>query len=452
MAGSFPFHKFLKSNASSPPPPTPSREKHSDYGKKKSATETPKSPKKKMKKHKEAHHFTTAKEATFSLVSSFQESTDDLKDKVHSRYLDHIYSDQSAAIIDKNKTFDSFIVGPSNRLAFATVQSVAQGPDSQGKYSSLYIHSRSGLGKTHLLHALANEVIRRSPTVKICLISARDFMKKMVNAVRNRDIASFQHKFTEKTDLLMVDDIHELKNKEGTQNEFFHIFNELHAKGKQLLFTSDKSPKEIDGIEDRIKTRFQWGLVLDIQRPDLETRTTILKKKAREIDLLLQEDVIDLVANSCRLSIRELEGALIRLSAYAQVMNVDIDLELSKEVLGLETRSHAKKEKGEEKVSLDAVAQAICRHYKIPLVDLCSRMRNHQVSLARHIGMYLSRKITESTQKEIGHFYGNRDHTSILRALDRIETLMKKDPGLHREIARIEELAHERPFVHLPLP
>ena len=152
-----------------------------------------------------------------------------------------------------------------------------------------------------MLHALANEVANKSPAMRISLISAREFMKEMIDAIRKKDIGSFQDRFTKKTDILMVDDIHELKNKEGTQNEFFHIFNELHSKGKQLLFTSDKPPKEIDGIEDRIKSRLQWGLVLDIQRPDFETRMAILRKKAQELDLFLQEDVIDIIASSFKI-------------------------------------------------------------------------------------------------------------------------------------------------------
>ena len=436
----FPFQKFLKSEAFkgqdatvAPLPPYNPRPEKKKTPKKKNfpSTTTAAWTKKRLPK--------SAKEATFSLLSNLQESTDELKDKVQSQYLGHICSNPTTAFIDKTKTFDNFIVGPSNNLAFVTAQAVAMNPGEKGKYPSLYIYSRSGLGKTHLLHAVANEVIRSSPTLKICLINAREFMKEMIEAIRNKDIGSFQNKFMEKTDVLMIDDIHELKHKEGTQNEFFHIFNKLHTKGKQLLFTSDKSPKEIDGIEDRIKTRLQWGLVLDIQKPDFETRMAILKKKAQGLDLFLQDDVADLIATFCRSSIRELEGSLIRLSAYAQVMNVEIDLELSKELLGINSNTRGGDVR-QRVLTLESIAETICHHYKIPLADLRSRMRGHLVSQARHIGMYLSRKLTSLTHKEIGHFYGGRDHTSVLHATGRVENLAKKKLTYAKEVASIEEL------------
>ena len=398
-----------------------------------------------FKKEKKQIRPRSAKEVSFSLLSSFQETTDDLEDKAKSQYLGHIHSNSTTSIIDKTKTFDNFIVGPSNNLTFATVQSVAEAPSKKGKYPSLYIYSCSGLGKTHLLHALANDVANKFPSIRICLISAREFMKEMIEAIRKKHIEVFQDRFTKKTDILMIDDIHELKNKEGTQNEFFHIFNELHSKGKQLIFTSDKPPKEIDGIEDRIKTRFQWGLVLDIQRPDFETRMAILRKKAQELDLFLQEDVIVAIASSFKSSIRELEGSLIRLSAYEQVMNAEIDLELTKNLLGIGPRNAASNitDNHEQTFTIEAIARIIAHHYKLPLVDLRARVRGRQVSLARHIGMYLSRKLTVSTHKEIGQFYGNRDHTSVLRAIIKVEKILDKDPHFSEEISCIELLLKE---------
>ena len=395
------------------------------------------------KKDKKGPQPSSAKEASFSLLSSFQETTDDLEDKAQSQYLGHIHSNLTTAIIDKTKTFDNFIVGSSNNLTFSTVQSVAENPGKKGKYPSLYIYSRSGLGKTHLLHAVANEVANRYPSMRICLISAREFMKEMIDAIRNKDIGSFQNRFTEKTDILMVDDIHELKNKEGTQNEFFHIFNELHSKGKQLLFTSDKPPKEIGGIEDRIKTRLQWGLVLDIQRPDFETRMAILRKKAQDLDLLLQEDVIEIIASSFKSSIRELEGSLIRLSAYAQVMKAEIDLELTRNLLGIGKNDLVLGGPNSKTFTIESISKIIAHHYKLPLIDLRSRARGRQISLARHMGIYLSRKLTESTQREIGEFYGNRDHSSILRATAKVEELIAKDPHFAKEVLRIERLLKE---------
>ena len=190
---------------------------------------------------------------------------------------------------------------------------------------------------------MANGIFEKYPDMTICLITARDFMKEMIDSIQNKTLHHFQEKYSERVDVLMIDDIHELENKHGTQNEFFHIFNELHNKGKQLIFTSDKSPKEIDGIAERIRTRLQWGLVIDIQKPDFETRMAILKRKAYELDLFISDDIISLIAQNIKTSIRELEGSLIKLSAYSEVMKVDIDIELVRELLMLHDQKSEKK-------------------------------------------------------------------------------------------------------------
>ncbi len=332
--------------------------------------------------------------------------------------------------IDVKKTFESFIVGPSNNMAHAASLAVSKSP---GKvYPSLYIYSASGLGKTHLLHAVGNNIAQMYPNKRIYFISANDFMIEVVNAIKTNEREKFRKKYSESVDVLMIDDIHELKNKTSTQNEFFNIFNELHNNGKQLIFTSDKMPKEIDGVEERIKTRLSWGLVVDIQQPDLETRIAILKHKALSEDIFLPDDVVNLIASSIKTNIRELEGSLIKLGAYSSVFAVDIDVEIAKQQLKLEDNIEVKN------ITLDSIAKAIASYYRIPLADIKSRSRQKDVTLARHLGMYLSYQIIKSTLSEIGKFYGNRDHTSVMHAIDKIKKKVKTDSQISQQLVDIE--------------
>ena len=257
-------------------------------------------------------------------------------------------------------------------------------------------------------------------------------MKEMIESIQNNTLSLFQSKYSEKIDVLMIDDIHELENKHGTQNEFFHIFNELHNKGKQLIFTSDKPPKEIDGIAERIRTRLQWGLVIDIQKPDFETRMAILKKKAYELDLFLPDEIISTIANNIKTSIRELEGSLIKLSAYSEVMKVDIDLEMVKELLTLSDKS------SEKKVTIEQITRATAQFYKITLTDIKSKTRTKEITNARHVAMYLSQKIINSKLQEIGKYFSGRDHTSVMHAIKKIKGTIKKDLALSRQVIEIE--------------
>ncbi|ATH06382.1 chromosomal replication initiator protein DnaA [Halobacteriovorax marinus] len=370
----------------------------------------------------------SAGEATFTLDLS--PTTNDKLSKVESQYIQHM-SDPGMNI-DPTKTFDNFIVGPSNNLAHATAVAISRTPGDQGKYPSLYIHSNSGLGKTHLLYAVANGIKENFPQYVVYLTTARDFMKEYIESVKSKTVDAFQEKFTKKIDVLMIDDIHELKGKKGTQDELFHVFNGLYTNGKQLIFTSDKSPEEIDGIEERIKTRLQWGLVIDIQKPDFETRIAILKRKAYELDLYLQDDILTLIANSIKTNIRELEGSLVKLCAYADVMNVEVDTEMVKDILGLSSSDV------ERKITLDIVAKATSQHFKIPVPDLKSKARTKDIVNARFVAMYLSRKIVNATQEEIGRFYGGRDHSSVVHAERTIKEKMNNDIALSRDIVTIE--------------
>jgi chromosomal replication initiator protein len=372
----------------------------------------------------------SVKENTFTLDLS--PTKEDLITSVESKYINHMENNYDESNIDPSKTFSNFIIGHSNQLAVASAIAVARNPGKSGKYPSLYIHSNSGLGKTHLLNAVANGINEQFPHLRICLITARNFLKEMVEYIKDNNIEQFQRKYSEKVDVLMIDDIHELKNKKGTQDEFFHIFNELYNKGKQLIFTSDKAPSEIDGIPERIKTRLQWGLVIDIQKPDIETRIAILKKKALGLDLYLSDDILTSIATSIRSNIRELEGSLIKLSAFSDVMKMDIDMEMVKDILKLSNYEEAKT------ITLEEIAKITSSHYRIPVTDLKSKARSKEITKARHIAMYLSRKIIHCTQQEIGKFFGGRDHTSVIHALNKITAQLKIDVGLSRDIIQIE--------------
>ncbi len=375
----------------------------------------------------------TVKEATFKL--DLTPTTENLQDKAESKYLKHLGNNNQSSIIDPKKTFNTFIIGPSNNMAFVTMKAVAEEPsrpNKPGRYPSIYIYSNSGLGKTHLLHSVANKIFEDFPSLNLCLITAREFMKEMIESIQNNTLGSFQKKYSEKIDVLMIDDIHELENKHGTQNEFFHIFNELHNKGKQLIFTSDKPPKEIDGIAERIRTRLQWGLVIDIQKPDFETRMAILKKKAYELDLFIGDDIISVIANNIKTSIRELEGSLIKLSAYSEVMKVDIDMEMVKELLALSDKN------GEKRITIEHITRTTAQFYKITLTDIKSKTRTKQITNARHVAMYLSQKVINSKLQEIGKYFSGRDHTSVMHAIRKVKSTVQSDLVLSRQIVEIE--------------
>lgn len=370
----------------------------------------------------------SVKTTTFR-IDSFTPSKDDLMDEVNSRFLNHMNKGFGQKI-DPNKTFENYVVGPSNNMAQALALSVANAP---GKvYPQLYLYGNSGLGKTHLLHAICNSIATNKPNLRICITTANSFMSEMIMAIQGKADSEFRRKYTECVDVLIIDDIHELKDKPRTQTEFFHIFNDLQSKGKQLIFTSDKPPKEIGGLEDRIKTRLSSALLIEIHQPDLETRIAILKKKAIERDIFLDDDVVNFIATCIKSNIRELEGSLIKLGAYSDLMKVDIDLEIAKEQLGL-TGEYEQKT-----ITIDLIATNVANYFRIPIGDLRGKSRLKDITFARHIAMYMSHKITKTTLEEIGDFYGKRDHTSVIHGIKKIERLIKEDSKLSQRIYEIE--------------
>lgn len=368
---------------------------------------------------------------SFQINTDSFPSVDEIQDEVNSKEIKHL-QDKIYGKIDRNKTFDNFIVGHSNNMAHAFSLAVSKDP---GKvYPQLYLYGNSGLGKTHLLHAICNYIQDNQPNKRICVTSAGDFTKEMVMAIQSKTMGEFQRKYTDLVDVLIIDDIHELKDKTRTQAEFFNIFNELQNKNKQLVFTSDKPPKEISGIEDRIRTRLSSALLIDIQQPDLETRCAILRKKAIERDIFISDDVINLIASCVRSNVRELEGKLIKLGAYSDLMNVDIDLEIAKEQLGL-TQDF------EEKIlTIESITKGVASYFKLPLGDIRGKARKAELVFARHIAMYMTHKILKKTLEEIGDFFDKRDHTTVIHAIDKIKKKIKEDGKVSQQIYEIESI------------
>jgi chromosomal replication initiator protein len=376
--------------------------------------------------------FKSVRDAKFKI--DIRPTEDDIKDRVEAEYIGHM-DDENNLAIDYSKTFENFIVGHSNKMTHAVALSVSQNPGSKGKYPSVYIHGPSGLGKTHLLHAIANEVRDNHPALLTCLISAREFMKEMINCMQNNRLEEFQKKYSERVDLLMIDDIHELKNKKGTQNEFFHIFNRLHLNGKQLVFTSDRPPHEIIGIEERIRTRLQWGLVTDMGVPDLETRAAILKRKSKEFDLCLSDEVLLFVASMIRSNIRELEGALIKINAYVTIMKGSVDLESVKKMIVSEDRAIAI---SDARNNMESITRSICKYFGVNFADVRSKARNKSLATARHMAMLFSQQKTSATLHEIGDFFGNRDHSSVLYGIKKLEKEISENDQLNEDFRELE--------------
>lgn len=370
---------------------------------------------------------------TSFFIDELEPTKDDLYKAIDSQIMEHQSDGSTSNQIDVQKTFGNFVIGPSNNIAHALALAVAKDPGKT--YPALYIYGNSGLGKTHLIHAIANHVQVYRPGMRICLTTANRFMNEMVECiVKKNQSYEFKKKYTEQTDILIIDDIHELKNKTSTQEMFFHIFNELISKGKQLVFTSDKTPKEIDGIEDRIRTRLSSALPVEVQQPDLETRIAILKKKAVERDVYLSEDVVNLVAKCVKSNIRELESCLIKLGAITSILKIDIDLEVAKEHLKLNEELENQKN-----VTIESITKTVANYYKIPMGDIRGKAKTKEVALPRQVAMFLVSKMLKPTLKDNGQYFSGRDHSTVLHAIKTISDKMKTDGLLAQQVLDIEK-------------
>ncbi|HYG58888.1 MAG TPA: chromosomal replication initiator protein DnaA [Symbiobacteriaceae bacterium] len=326
-------------------------------------------------------------------------------------------------------TFDSFVVGNSNRFAHAASLAVAETPAKA--YNPLFIYGGVGLGKTHLMHAIGHFVCSQNPSTRVAYVSTETFTNEFINAVRENSTLEFQTRYRH-VDVLLIDDIQFLAGKERTQEEFYHTFNAIHEANKQIVISSDRPPKEIPTLEDRLRSRFEWGLICDIQAPDLETRIAILRKKARIESLDVPDDVISYIATNIETNIRELEGALTRVVAYSGMMRSPVTFDLATYALKDILPPNRPKQ-----VTIPSIKTVVAEHYNIRLQDFEVRNRTRSVAFPRQIAMYLSRELTDSSLPKIGEEFGGRDHTTVIHACEKIAIDMKNDPAF---AATIEQL------------
>lgn len=320
--------------------------------------------------------------------------------------------------INPNYTFDSFVIGPGNRFAHAAGTAVS---DSPGKhYNPLFVYGRSGLGKTHLLQSIAHEVKRKNNNFNVLYISSEKFTNQLITSIQTRKTAEFRSRYRN-CDLLLIDDIQFIADKEATQEEFFHTFNTLYDAHKQIVVSSDRPPKEIPGLEDRLVTRFGWGLVTDIQPPDFETRVAILKKKMEKETVRVPDDVAYFIASKIKSNIRELEGALIRVVAYSALTGSLLDVKLTENIL----RDSLSEES--QKLSMEEIQKTVAEYFNIQIADLRSKTRSRSVARPRQYAMFLIRELTGYSLPEIGNFFGGRDHTTVLHACKKIRSENESD-------------------------
>ena len=318
-------------------------------------------------------------------------------------------------------TFESFVVGPSNRFAHAASMAVCDSPAKA--YNPFFIYGGVGLGKTHLMHAVGQRAIQKFPKSKILYISSEEFTNQLISAIQNRSTVKFREKYRH-VDILLIDDIQFIAGKESTQEEFFHTFNTLYDAHKQIVVSSDRPPKEIRALEERLVSRFEWGLVTDIQPPDFETRTAILKKKSERETIALSDELFYFLAEKIKTNIRELEGALIRVVAYSRLVGKDISVEMAKEVLKDMIAE------GEKKVTIDLIQKKVSEYFDIKPSYMKAKNRSRAVAYPRQIAMYLSRELTDYSLPEIGDNFGGRDHTTVIHAYEKIENDLKDKDGL----------------------
>jgi len=322
-------------------------------------------------------------------------------------------------------TFDAFVVGSSNQFAQAACQAVAELPSRA--YNPLFIYGGVGLGKTHLLHAVGHQSARLFPGMSVAYLSSERFTNELINAIRYDRTAEFRARYRT-IDLLLIDDIQFISGKERTQEEFFHTFNDLYESRKQIIVSSDTSPKDIPEIEERLRSRFEWGLIADLQPPDFETRVAILKKKAALERVGLADDVAYLIASRIKSNIRELEGSLTRMIAFCALTSREMSVDLAQEALG--------ELWGEEEkiITIDHIQRRVGDFFGLKLSDLKAKNRTRAIAFPRQVAMYLARQMTHSSLSEIGRAFGGKDHTTVLHAVDKIQTLMQTDPKLHKTI------------------
>jgi chromosomal replication initiator protein len=339
--------------------------------------------------------------------------------------------ERPVSVLNPRYTFEAFVTGQGNRFAHAAALSVAETPAKS--YNPLFIYGGAGLGKTHLLHAIGHYVRQNYPDLDVRYVSTETFTNEFIDAIRTNTATAFKRRYRE-CDVLLVDDIQFLENKEGTQDEFFHTFNSLHQANAQIVMTSDRSPKSIATLEDRLRSRFEWGLITDVQPPDLETRIAILRRKADADRFTVLDDVLEFIATHITDNIRELEGALIRVSAYAQLNQEPLTLELAEKVL-----SDLLMGREERQIPPPVLLEATAQAFGFTVDELCGKSRRRPLVTARQIGMYVFRELTDFSYPAIGREFGGRDHTTVIHAVEKVSTLMKERRNIYDQVS---ELTH----------
>jgi len=331
--------------------------------------------------------------------------------------------------INSKYIFNNFVVGSSNQFAHAACLAVANHPGRT--YNPLFVYGGVGLGKTHLLHAIVHQGMSKNVRAKICYLSAENFTNELISSIRFEKMTQFRNKYRN-MDMLLLDDIQFVAGKERTQEEFFHTFNALFELKKQIVVTSDKTPREIPELEDRLRSRFEWGLIADIQPPDAETKVAILKKKAVAEDICLPNDVAFFLATNVKSNIRELEGLLNRLIAYSSLYGCDISLDFTKDVL--KDVLGVKKE-----ATPEDIVKLVCKYCNTKVADIKSKRKNNSVLIPRQIAMYSIRKVTNLSYPEIGRFFGGKDHSTVIHSIKKIESLLMKDQNIKKIVDSVTQ-------------
>jgi chromosomal replication initiator protein len=374
---------------------------------------------------------------TFFVLS--EDSIDDYKESTVKRQDSKnniIVNDEMTAILNPKYTFDTFVIGNSNRFAHAASLAVAESPAKA--YNPLFIYGGVGLGKTHLMHAIGHYIIQNNPKAKVVYVSSEKFTNELINSIKDDKNVEFRNKYRN-VDVLLIDDIQFIAGKERTQEEFFHTFNALHEANKQIIISSDSPPKEIPTLEDRLRSRFEWGLIADIQAPDFETRMAILKKKADEEHLNIHNEVFSYIATKIKSNIRELEGALIRIVAFSSLTNKEISVDLASEALKDIISSKQNKQ-----VTIELIQDVVSSYYSLKIDDFKSSRRTRNVAFPRQIAMYLSRKLTDMSLPKIGEEFGGRDHTTVIHAYEKISNCLKSDEALQKVVTELSKRINQK--------
>ncbi len=333
---------------------------------------------------------------------------------------------KSGATLNPRNTFDNFVVGSGNQLAHAASIAVANAPGRA--YNPLFVYGETGLGKTHLMHAVAHQMLNNNPNAHIAYVSTEKFTNEFIHAIREKKLAKFR-KYYRNVDALLVDDIHFLSGKEGTQEEFFHTFNDLFESGRQIFLASDRPANEIERLENRLVSRFQWGLVTDVQAPDFETRVAILRKKAAAMRLEMEDDVMEFLAERVSRNVRRMEGALTRIASYNSLIDQSLDLEAVERLL-----SDLFQEEAATQVTVNQIQNKVSDYYKIRFSELVGRRRTSAIVFPRQVAMYISRTLTSDPLKSIGEAFGGRDHGTVIHACKQVENMMEQDVTVKRAV------------------